>query len=146
MYKQLHSERAKFIRDAGRVRVNVPGLEIINVSSFTTRAKVEYHCSKNHSNDFIILKGDFISSEDLAIFQDISFHKDVANYPPSVLEELSKMALETLYSFSYLNGFRYLLVTSDIPFYPEIFSENGYSVVEYLLMKNDAWQGMKDVS
>jgi len=144
MYKELSKERKKRMYDSGSICVNLP-TSMLNMLGGMTTVTLEYFCKRNHSQDFMVLRADLTTCEGMLIFQDLDLHRESKDYPPEVLDELCRMSMSAMEKFAWSNGYQYLMITTTVPFFPEVFVERKFDIGPYNF-QGKGWQGLKEIS
>lgn len=143
MYLTVPKKRRRLIRSSGDIILDLPESRFMRYCS--RPFDVLYSCKKEHGASFKLFKADAIAADGMLMFTEIRFAKDSEQYPPGVLDELCKMAMDEFEMFSILGGFDILMVSSEIPFFPEIWLERKYDIEkdEYAISKN-GWRATKE--
>jgi len=144
MYKTVPKKRKKLIRESGNIIMTLPESRFMHYCS--QPFEIIYECKGKHGANLNLFIAEAVAADGMLLFNDVEYHKDSEGYPSEVLDELCQMVVEEMELYAIISGHDVMMVTTEIPFFPEIWLERKYDISrdEYNTRKS-GWRAMKEL-
>ena len=143
MYNSVPRKRERLIRTSGNIDLGLPDPGFMKFRSVPV--DIDYRLKRQHCGDIELFDCDVVAADGMLIFQDVQYRSAVHGYPPEVMDILCRMVFEEMERYCIVGNHDCIMITTDIPLFPEIFLERKYEISDYRFLHVPGWQGVKEL-